>query len=57
MRSADVGVRLWASGFALPFAPSSRSLRRILTFPRSHNVFDAEMTLEEWRRGNLQFGD
>ncbi len=59
MRSADIGVRLWAATFALRFAPEQAALvlEEIARGPRSTTRFTAEVTLEEWRKGNLKLDD
>ncbi len=59
MRSEDIGVRLWASTRALRFAPglAEPALEEIASIPRSLNAFTAQMTLEEWRKGNLKLDD
>jgi hypothetical protein len=55
MRSKDRGVRLCAAATALNFAPDQAEpvLKEIAGGPPGVTRLTAEVTLEEWRKGNI----
>lgn len=57
MGSSNPHVRSWAASHVLEFAPRSAEaeLERLANGPPSIVRLDAEMTLKEWRAGNLKF--
>ena len=56
MRSNDKGVRLCAAATALSFAPEEAEavLKELTLGPRGEIRFTAQLTLEEWRKGNIK---
>ncbi|HEY4640547.1 MAG TPA: DUF2019 domain-containing protein [Thermoanaerobaculia bacterium] len=52
----DAGVRSWAAAHALEFAPAAGEpvLQEIARIP-GLTGFNAQMTLQEWKKGRLQF--
>ena len=59
MGSSNPHVRAWAASHVLEFDPRSAEaeLERLANGPPSIVRLDAEMTLKEWRAGNLRFTD
>jgi hypothetical protein len=59
MGSSNPHVRSWAASHVLEFDPRSAEaeLERLANGPPSIVRLDAEMTLKEWRAGNLKFTD
>jgi hypothetical protein len=59
MGCSDPHVRCWAASHFLEFDPRSAEaeLERLANGPPSIVRLDAEMTLKEWRAGNLKFTD
>ncbi len=59
MGSSNPHVRCWAASHVLEFDPRSAEaeLERLANGPPSIVRLDAEMTLKEWRAGNLKFTD
>jgi hypothetical protein len=59
MGSSNPHVRAWAASHVLEFDPRSAEaeLERLANGPPSIARLDAEMTLQEWRAGNLKFTD
>ena len=57
MESSRLSVRLWAASHVLEFAPklAEAELERLAMGPRGPLRLNAEMTLQEWRAGHLQF--
>lgn len=56
LRDDDAGVRLWAGAHALEFAPADgEPVLERLAAEDGFGAFDAEMTLETWRAGDLRF--
>lgn len=53
----DPGVRCWAASHTLEFAPeeSEAVLKALARIQGSLVGFSAEVTLDEWRNGNLKF--
>ncbi len=52
-----ISVRVWAGAHALQFSPEQGTsvLEEIAKGPNGLHGFNAEMTLKEWRKGNLSF--
>ena len=50
-------VRLWAASYMLPILPtkSENTLKELSTLKGKPVAFSAQMTLQEWRKGNLKF--
>ena len=59
MGSSNPHVRVWAASHVLEFDPRSAEaeLEQLAKGPPSVVRLDAEMTLREWRAGNLKFAD
>jgi hypothetical protein len=59
MSSSNPHVQVWAASHVLEFDPSPAEalLERLAGGPPSIVRLDAEMTLKEWRAGNLRFTD
>jgi len=59
MSSSNPHVQVWAASHVLEFAPGPAEalLERLAGGPPSVVRLDAEMTLKEWRAGNLKFTD
>ena len=59
MGNSNPDVRMWAASHVLEFDPGAAKaeLERLASGPSSLVRFDAEMTLKEWRAGNLKFTD
>lgn len=59
MGNSNPDVRLWAASHVLEFDPGAAEaeLNRLASGPPSLVRFDAELTLKEWRAGNLTFPD
>ncbi|MBN9682540.1 MULTISPECIES: DUF2019 domain-containing protein [unclassified Corallococcus] len=59
LEDSNPRVRLWAASHALEFAPAlaEAELERLAQGPAGVVRLDAEMTLSEWRAGNLKFSD
>ncbi|MFP2960779.1 DUF2019 domain-containing protein [Myxococcus sp. 1LA] len=57
IRSSNPAVRAWAASHVLEFAPelAEAELERLASGPPSVTRLDAEVTLSEWRAGNLKF--
>lgn len=57
LQDSNPRVRLWAASHALDFAPAlaEAELERLAHGPAGVTRLDAEMTLSEWRAGNLKF--
>ena len=57
LHDSNPRVRLWAAPHVLEFAPAlaEAELERLAQRPVGVVRLDAEMTLSEWRAGNLQF--
>ncbi|RUO89666.1 DUF2019 domain-containing protein [Corallococcus sp. AB018] len=57
LQDSNPRVRLWAASHALEFAPvlAEAELERLAQGPAGVVRLDAEMTLSEWRAGNLKF--
>ena len=57
LQDSNPHVRLWAASHVLEFAPmdAEAELERLAHGPPSVVRLDAEMTLREWRAGNLKF--
>jgi hypothetical protein len=58
MVSSNPHVRVWAASHVLEFdpGPAEAELERLASGPPSIVRLDAEMTLKQWRAGNLKFG-
>lgn len=56
LNHSDAHVRVWAGAHALEFAPE-RGEAVLTEISQSTGIpaLDAELTLEEWRKGNLRF--
>ena len=59
MANSNPHVRVWAASHVLEFDPGAAEaeLERLASGPPSIARSDAEMTLKEWRAGNLTFSD
>jgi hypothetical protein len=59
LRSSNPRVRLWAASQTLDFAPelAEAALEHLAQGPAGVVRLDAEMTLSEWRAGNLKSTD
>ncbi|RKG83040.1 DUF2019 domain-containing protein [Corallococcus sp. CA049B] len=57
LQDSNPRVRLWAASHALEFTPmlAEAELERLSQGPAGVVRLDAEMTLSEWRAGNLKF--
>ncbi|TQF09323.1 DUF2019 domain-containing protein [Myxococcus llanfairpwllgwyngyllgogerychwyrndrobwllllantysiliogogogochensis] len=57
IRSGNPAVRAWAASHVLEFAPelAEAELERLASGPPGVTRLDAELTLSEWRAGNLRF--
>ncbi|WP_375754550.1 DUF2019 domain-containing protein [Corallococcus exercitus] len=57
LQDSNPRVRLWAASHALEFAPvlAEAERERLSQGPAGVVRLDAEMTLSEWRSGNLKF--
>ncbi|NBC45912.1 DUF2019 domain-containing protein [Corallococcus exiguus] len=57
LQDSNPRVRLWAASHALEFAPvlAEAELERLALGPAGVVRLDAEMTLSEWRAGNMKF--
>ncbi|MFB1483776.1 DUF2019 domain-containing protein [Corallococcus sp. RDP092CA] len=57
LQHSNSNVRLWAASHVLEFAPAlaEAELERLAQGPAGAMRLDAEMTLSEWRAGNLKF--
>jgi hypothetical protein len=59
LQSGNPAVRGWAASHVLEFAPelAAAELERLASGPPGVTRLDAEMTLSEWRAGNLKFDE
>lgn len=56
LKSNEIYVRLWAASHCLEFSPKdAEKVLEGLSGGTSVVAFDAEMTLNEWRKGRLKF--
>ena len=57
LSDADPAVRSWAASHALEFAPEQgvAVLNALASGPPSPERLSAQMTLKEWKKGNLKF--